>query len=113
MTGATDDATASDAATRVVLSYPADLSDWGRSRIETSSFLAYLGKAHETAAVGDEWDEFVGVGCCGDTLDVPLVVERVEGGPRLNPETERTFAERAACGIEGNWRVQSAGGPKQ
>jgi len=98
-------------ATRVVLSYPADLSDWGRSTVEGEPFRAYLPKAHETATEGDRWEEFVGVGCCGDSLDVPLVVESVEGGHRLGPETAFAFAERESCEVEGNWRVQSADGP--
>lgn len=103
-----DDASA---ATTVVVSYPADLSDWGRSRIEHSSFRTYLPKAHETAAEGDRWDEFVGVGCCGSALDVPLVVESVEGGSRLTSATTIEFTVREACDIDGNWRVQSAAGP--
>lgn len=95
----------------VTLSYPADLSDWGRSRVEHASFSAYLRKAHETAAPGDVWAEFVGVGCCGDALDVPLRVEAVEGGHRIDAETAFVFTVREACAIEGGWRVQSAGGP--
>lgn len=98
-------------ATRVVVSYPADLSKWGRDIVEGSPFRAYLPKAHDTAREGDTWEEFVGVGCCGNTLDVPLRVERVEGGPELTQETEFVFAERAACDIEGGWQVQSADGP--
>jgi hypothetical protein len=98
-------------ATRVVLSYPADLSAWGRSVVEGSPFRAYIPKAHDTARDGDVWAEFVGVGCCGDALDVPLRVERVEGGHRLTPETTIEFRERAGCDVEGGWRVQSADGP--
>lgn len=104
--------TRDDAATRAVVSYPADLSAWGRDVVEGAPFRAYLPKAHDTAREGDEWAEFVGVGCCGDALDVPLRVERVEGGSRLTPETTIEFVERAACGIEGGWHVQSADGPR-
>lgn len=100
-----------DAATRIVLSYPADLSAWGRRTVEGAPFRAYLRKVHDDAAAGDAWAEFVGVGCCGDALDVPLVVEDVEGGTRVGPGTEFDFREREACGIEGGWRVQSAAGP--
>jgi len=95
----------------VVVSYPADLSDWGRMRVEDRRFRAYLRKVHDEAAPGDRWEEFVGVGCCGNTLDVPLRVERVRGGSRLGADTEVEFEVREACGIDGNWRVQSAGGP--
>jgi hypothetical protein len=100
-----------ESADRVVVSYPADLSAWGRDIVEGSPFRAYLRKAHDSAAVGDEWAEFVGVGCCGDTLDVPLRVERVEGGAELTAETAIEFEEREACSVEGGWRVQSEAGP--
>ena len=100
-----------DTATRVVVSYPADLSQWGRDTVEGSSFRTYLTKAHDTAREGDEWPEFVGVGCCGNTLDVPLRVEAVEGGPRVTAETAFEFTVREACDIEGGWQVQSADGP--
>ena len=99
------------AATRVVVSYPADLSDWGRRQVERSSFRAFLRRTRETATEGDLWEEFVGVGCCGDSLDVPLRVEHVEGGPAIDAATEFDFEVREACGIQGSWRVQSAGGP--
>ena len=100
-------------ATRVVVSYPADLSNWGRFQVEKPSFRAYLRKTRDRAHEGDLWEEFVGVGCCGNTLDVPLRVERVEGGARINEETEFEYEVREACGIEGSWRVQSAGGPNR
>ena len=110
-TDAVDGADADEAATRLVVSYPADLSDWGRMRVETPEFRAYLRKTRERAAEGDVWEEFVGVGCCGDTLDVPLRVETVEGGTRLDPETAVEFEVREACGIEGGWLVQSEAAP--
>jgi len=100
-----------DAATRVVVSYPADLSDWGRRQVDRSSFRAFLRRTRETAREGDVWEEFVGVGCCGNTLDVPLRVEGVVGGSVIDADTEFDFEVREACGIEGSWRVQSAGGP--
>ncbi len=98
-------------ASRVVVSYPADLSAWGRDRVDCSEFRAYLRKTKESAAEGDVWEEFVGVGCCGNSLDVPLRVEAVEGGDRLGPETAIEFDVREACGLAGSWQVQSAGGP--
>ena len=98
-------------ADRVVVSYPADLSGWGRGQVETSRFRAYLRRVHDTAAVGDTWAEFVGVGCCGDSLDVPLRVETVDGGARLTDETAIEFAVREACDIGGGWQVQSEAGP--
>ena len=101
-----------DVARTVLLSYPADLSEWGRSRVEHDSFRAYLTKAHETAAPGDIWAEFVGVGCCGNSLDVPLRVEAVDGGEEIGSSTTFEFVVREACDIEGGWRVQSAGGPR-
>lgn len=98
-------------ATRVVISYPEDLSDWGRSQLETPWFTAYLRKTVGDAREGREWGEFLDVGCCGDSLDVPLRIERVEGGDRFGPDTEIEYTAREACGIQGGWRVQSAGGP--
>jgi hypothetical protein len=105
----------------VTVSYPADLSDWGRDIVEGTPFRAYLRRAHDAAAVGDEWAEFVGVGCCGDSLDVPLRVEDVviagetdgeeglESG-RIVDSTTFAFEERAACGLAGGWAVQSESG---
>jgi hypothetical protein len=98
-------------ATRVVLSYPADLSTWGRDIVENRPFRAYLRKAHDTAAPGERWPEFVGVGCCGSALDVPLRVERVEGGTELTGDTAFAFTVREACDLDGGWQVQSEAGP--
>ncbi|WP_246998672.1 hypothetical protein [Halosolutus gelatinilyticus] len=100
-------------ADRVVVSYPADLSDWGRFQVEKPSFRAFLRKTRERAREGDVWEEFVGVGCCGNTLDVPLRVERVDGGNRIDETTEITYDVREACDIQGSWRVQSKGGPNR
>lgn len=100
-----------DTATHVVVSYPADLSTWGRDIVEGTPFVTYLPKAHDTAEPGDIWEEFVGVGCCGSALDVPLRVEDVQSGSTLTSETTFEFTVREACGIEGGWRVQSAAGP--
>ncbi|WP_243637824.1 hypothetical protein [Natrarchaeobius oligotrophus] len=100
-------------AERVVVSSPADLSRWGRFQVEKPSFRAFLRKIRRTAREGDQWNEFVGVGCCGDTLDVPLRVERIDGGSRLSAGTEIEYEERDACGLDGSWRVQSAGGPRR
>ena len=104
----TDDGTAD----RVVVSYPADLSDWGRMQVEKPSFRAFLRKTRESAAAGDDWTEFVGVGCCGDTLDVPLRVEHVEGGTGIDADTEVSFEVRAACDLDGGWLVQSQAAPE-
>ena len=105
--------TESAVAERVVVSYPADLSRWGRFQVEKSSFRAFLRKTRDEARQGDVWDEFVGVGCCGNTLDVPLRVERLEGGSRIGPDTEIEYDVREACGLQGSWRVQSKGGPSR
>lgn len=100
-------------ATQVLLSYPADLSDWGRERLDGDPFRSYLTKAHDTASEGDVWEEFVSVGCCGDTLDVPLRIEAVEGGDAVTEDTEFSFTERDGESANGGWRVQSADGPTQ
>jgi hypothetical protein len=101
------------AATRVSISYPADLSTWGRQQVDTRHFRAYLRKTMGSVDVGDAVDAFVGVGCCGDSLDVPLVVEAVEGGDRVGPDTEIVYEVREACDIQGGWRVQSEAGPTE
>lgn len=102
------------AAETVVVSYPADLSRWGEFQIDTRHFKAYLRRTKkERIEQGDVWEEFLDVGCCGDTLDVPLRVERVEGGDSFGPDTEIEYTEREACGIRGGWNVQSKGGPNE
>lgn len=101
------------AATRVVISYPADLSTWGRSMIAEKSFRAWLRRTLGVVEAGHAWEEFVGVGCCGSALDVPLVVESLEGGGRVGPDTEIEYVEREACGVRGGWQVQSAAGPNE
>jgi hypothetical protein len=93
------------------ISYPADLSEWGRFQVEKPSFRAYLRKTTEMANPGDVFEEFVGVGCCGNTLDVPLRVEAVEGGDRVDGGTDIEYEVREACDIEGGWLVQSEAGP--
>ena len=95
----------------VVISFPADLSIWGRQQIDTPHFRAYLKKTLGQIERGDEWEEFVGVGCCGNTLDVPLRIEQIDGDGIVGPDTEIEYVEREACGIAGGWLVQSAGGP--
>jgi len=100
-------------ADRVTISYPGDLSDWGRFQVEKPSFRAFLRKTRDVAEPGETWEEFVGVGCCGNTLDVPLRVEATVGGSRIGPETDIEYTVREACGLEGSWRVQSAGGPRR
>lgn len=102
-----------ETATRLVVSYPADLSDWGRYQVEKPAFQAFIRKTWSDIEEGDIFEEFVGVGCCGDTLDVPLRVETLDDGRQLGDETPIEFVERAASGIDGCWRVQSAGGPRR
>ena len=100
-----------ETASRVVVSYPADLSDWGRMQVDTDHFRAYLKKVREEPRAGETFEEFVGVGCCGNTLDVPLRIERVEGPNRMGEDTVIEYTVREACDLAGGWRVQSAGGP--
>lgn len=97
-----------DGADRVVISYPADLSDWGRHQITTRYFRSYLRRTLETPEPGEVREEFVGVGCCGDTLDVPLRIERIEGGRRAGEGTDVVYEVRDSCEVEGGWQVQSA-----
>ncbi|WP_435196431.1 hypothetical protein [Natronomonas sp. EA1] len=95
---------------RLVVSYPADLSLWGRQQLDTRHFRAWLLRAHADATEGDVYEEFLDVGCCGSSLTVPLRVEAVDGP--LSLESEVIYEEREACGIEGGWRVQSQAAPE-
>ena len=99
-------------ADRVVISYPEYLSQWGRFQVEKPSFRAFLRKTKGRSEEGETWEEFVGVGCCGNTLDVPLRVESIEGGDTLGEGTEIEYVVREACDLDGGWRVQSADGPR-
>lgn len=101
----------SERAERIVISYPADLSTWSRDQLDGRIFRAYLRRKLGEVREGDEWEEFVDVGCCGSTYDVPLRVERAEGGATVGPNTEIEYVEREACGLAGGWEVQSAAGP--
>ena len=96
---------------RVVVSYPADLSGWGRDQLDTRHFRAWLKRQYPTPEPGDVWNEFLDVGCCGNSLDVPLRVEALVGGDRLGDDTTIVYEERAACGLDGGWAVQSEAGP--
>lgn len=98
-------------AQRVVISYPADLSDWSRRQVDTRWFKAYLRKTMGEASEGREWNEFVDVGCCGNAHDVPLRIEAVHGGDEVGEATDIEYTVREACGVQGGWRVQSADGP--
>ena len=98
-------------ADRIVVSYPSDLSTWGRFQVENSPFRAYLRKTLGEVEPGDGWEEFVGVGCCGNTLDVPLRIEHVDGGPLVDGQTTIEYDVREACDIDGGWKVQSEAGP--
>lgn len=93
-------------AERVVLSYPADVSAHGRWRIEQEYYQNYLRKVYDEVSVGDEWEEFTDVGCCGSQMDIPFRVEAVEGGSVMGPVTEIEYTEREACGINSGWSSQ-------
>lgn len=98
-------------ADRVVVSHPADLSEWGRHQLSTRYFRSYLRKTLGRPDPGDVTEEFVGVGCCGSTLDVPLRIERLDCGSQVGPETEIVYEVREACDLAGGWAVQSAEEP--
>jgi hypothetical protein len=93
-------------ATRVLLSYPSDLSRHGVDRIEEEYFKKWLRKTRDTAAVGDLWEEFTDVGCCGSKMEVPLRVEEVDGGSGIGAETAIEYAQREACEVNPGWSVQ-------
>ncbi|MBC9986679.1 MULTISPECIES: hypothetical protein [Haloferax] len=99
-------------ATRVVVSFPDELSAWGHDQLTADRFVTYLRRVHEDAAPGDEWEEFLDVGCCGDSLTLTLRVEELdpEGATRIDDETTVEFVEREGS-VHGGWCVQSADGP--
>jgi len=102
-------------ATRVVLSYPEGLSDWGRDQVETDRYRGYFARVLDRVAVGDTYEEFVDVGCCGDSLDVPFRVERIEvGGDPVDAavvgDATAVDYETRSGDVDGGWRVQSAAG---
>jgi hypothetical protein len=97
-------------ATRVVLSHPKNLSEWGRDQISSDRYRGYLRRKLDVPAVGDTFETFVDVGCCGNTLDVKFRVEAVEDGDRVGDETAVEYVDRDET-MEGGWRVQSKAGP--
>lgn len=103
-------------ASRVVLSYPAGLSGWGRDQVDTDRYRGYFRRVLGTVSVGDVREEFVDVGCCGDSLDVPFRVTAVEvdGNPAetavVTEGTEVAY-ETYDGEVDGGWCVQSAAGP--
>jgi len=102
-------------ADRVVLSYPDGLSDWGRDQIETDRYRGYFARVMDRATVGEVREEFVDVGCCGDSLDVPFRVERLEADGDavdtavVTSDTAVEYEVREGD-VDGGWRVQSAAG---
>ncbi|GAB3413662.1 hypothetical protein GCM10027435_07850 [Haloparvum alkalitolerans] len=103
-------------ATRVVLSYPENASDWAREQFEADRYRSYFRRSLGTVSVGDVREEFVDVGCCGDSLDVEFRVEAVETAAgetdraAVTETTEIAYVDREGD-VEGGWRVQSAAGP--
>lgn len=95
----------------LTLSHPAELSKWGRYRISTDAFLAYLRKTIDDPEGGDVYEEFVGVGCCGSALDVPLRIESISNPGIVTDETTIEYTERDDCEIAGGWSVQSRSAP--
>jgi hypothetical protein len=93
-------------ATRIVLSYPADLTDWDRDQLDTPWYVGYLRKVLGEPAVGDVFEEFVDIGCCGTSREVPLKVEEVVGGSRVGEDTEIEYTMRESCDLPDAWTVQ-------
>jgi hypothetical protein len=104
--GTREQTTGEQSADRVVLSHPADLSDRGRWRLGRDHYRGYLEKTLGRVAVGDEFEEFVDVGCCGSQRTLTLRVEAVEGGAAVTPETTIEFVTRTATDGGGGWAVQ-------
>jgi hypothetical protein len=103
----------SETAIRVIVSHPSNLSKWGRDQLNSDTFRSYLHKVHNDLEPGEIWEEFVDVGCCGDSLDVPLRVETVDGPPVMGSETDIVYTEREKDSVEGGWLIQSAAEPTE
>ena len=101
---------ATETARRIVLSYPEELGDWSRRQLETDRFRSYLRRTRGDLAEGAVWAEFVDVGCCGNSPDIPLRVESIDGPPRVGSGTVIEYVTRPG-NAESGWRVQSAAGP--
>ncbi|SEH57006.1 hypothetical protein SAMN05192561_10826 [Halopenitus malekzadehii] len=112
-------------ATRVVLSMPEGVSGWVRSQIDTDRYRGYFRRTLGEVSVGDVTEEFVDIGCCGNNLDIPFRVERIEvddGGNTgstdgtavevavVDEQTAIEYVDREGD-VEGGWKVQSADGP--
>lgn len=80
-------------------------------QIDTTHFRAWLRRTHDGFEAGERFEEFADVGCCGDALHVPFVVEDVEGSGAVTDETDIEYVEREGCDFEGGWQVQSEAGP--
>lgn len=102
--------TDSNAAARIVVAYPDGLSDWGRDQLTAPRFSTYLRRVLGEVREGEAFEEFLDVGCCGNTLDVTLRIERIEGGSVVDADTDIEFVARPGE-VAGGWAVQSAGTP--
>ncbi|MFB6284474.1 MAG: hypothetical protein ABEK59_11200 [Halobacteria archaeon] len=99
-------------ASKVVISYPSDLSGWSRQQVKTRWFKGYLRKKLGDKEEGYSWDEFVDVGCCGSSHDVPLRIEGILDGEDVGEDTEIEYTTRESCGVECGWQAQSEKGPR-
>jgi hypothetical protein len=92
-------------ADRIVISYPDALGPWRADQLKDDRFKNYLRKTLGEVHEGHKFEEFVDIGCCGETPDIPLRVETVEGGPVVGPDTVIDWVEREGE-VEGGWDVQ-------
>ena len=100
-----DGASEASEAERIVISYPDGLGAWRAQQLTHERFAKYLRKTLGEVHEGYEFEEFVDIGCCGETPDIPLRVEEVEGGSLVGPDTVVEWTEREGA-VEGGWDVQ-------
>lgn len=105
-----ESSSSAETAATVTVSYPDELGEWSRDQLGTDRFRAYLRRTLDEFDVGEVFEVFVDVGCCGNSPDIPLRVESVEGPARTGPETEIELVAREGS-VEHGWEVQSAAGP--
>lgn len=92
---------------RVVLSHPEGLSEWGQLQIDQKHFRAWLTRSHDSFSEGGHFEEFVDTGCCGSAHYIEFVVERVDGDGPVTRETDVEYTKRDGCDRGGGWGARS------
>lgn len=91
-------------AASVTVVYPSDVDAAGLEFLERESFRNYLARAWDELEPGTTVEELVNLGCCTDAQRIPLVIESVDGGTVMGPETEIEYvAGDEPAGVACEW----------